>query len=275
MNTIQPYKRGNMLYRTGVPRTSRYVWFTNNRRVAELYKKRNSPRVNREIFNFQVPTNTLKFINIRNPEIVQYIINQAKNPNSIKRGIYVNNTGRVVRNSKYNTNKQIANLVKNLKNKFGYNYNGFYNRGNNKLETEVLIFNNKIRNMNRNNKLKRSVSLKNQPTHPMHNRAVSFSRWRQGERINRQANAERRRRNAQNLQRIVAQRMQEQEARARAERERAARARAASNKNRRGQNFRYKPQPKPTVNLNRERKRREALRQLELAKARGQLSNNN
>jgi len=262
-----------MLYRTGVPRTSRYVWFTNNRRVAELYKKRNSPRVNREIFNFQVPTNTLKFINIRNPEIVQYIINQAKNPNSIKRGIYVTNPGRVVRNSKYNTNKQIANLVKNLKNRFGYNYNGFYNRGNKDLETEVLIFNNKIKNMNRTNKLKRLSSLKNEPTHPMHKNALSFSRWRLGERINREANAEKRRRNALNLQRRVRQRMQEQEARARAERERAARARAASNKNRRRQNFRYS---KPVaVNSNREMKRREALRQIELKKARGELSNNN
>lgn len=266
MNTIQKYKRGDVLYRTGIPRTSRYVWFTNNKHVAELYKERNK----KPIFEFVVPTNNMKFINIRNPEFVKYIINQSKNPNNIKKGIYVNNSGRVIRNSKYDTNKKIANLIKNLKNKFGYNYNGFYNKGNNKLETEVLIFNNKVRNINRSNLLRRSSSIKNTPTRPMHNKAVSFSNWKRGVRINREANTEKRRRNAENLKRSIRRKMEEREARERAEAERArARSREALNRKKRIQNFRYKkPESSSKEDAERALKRQAYLRQLMLEESR-------
>lgn len=272
MNTNRPFRQGTMLYRAGVPRTSRYVWFTGNSRVAQSYRNRNRNRVNKTIFAFPIPMNNMKFINIRNPEFVQYIINQSINPNAIKQGIYVNNSGKVVRKSNYATNRKIANLITNLKNRFGYNYNGFYNNGNNSLEPEVLIFNNKVRNINKNNKLKRSISFKIQPTKQLHNKAVSFLEWKGGARINRAANQANKNLRAKLLNNATKQKMQQMNLLA----QQAAAKKLAENRARKAAKNKARP---PNISLqviknivkksssstnNREKKRQAYIRQLEL-----------
>lgn len=137
-------KQGTTLHRSGRIKNTNFAWFSNEN-GAKLYKQRSRnlalPVENWKLYTYVLPRN-VKLLNLTDPTIVRYIKNQARQEfkRELNQAIKVTPNGKsVIRNSHKGGDRKLVKLLQNLKNHFGYNYNGWvYNKNN--MVKNYLIF---------------------------------------------------------------------------------------------------------------------------------------
>jgi len=138
------------LYRAGPLKNENYVWLS-GLNVAREYAEPRPPNKNRnKIYKYTAPRK-LKLINLSNVNIVRHILNQANGggfSRALQQRIKISPNGRSVIRSSYPMGDRIlANVVKQMKNKYKYNYNGWHwPAGKGILHEEFLILNPNTRN---------------------------------------------------------------------------------------------------------------------------------
>ncbi len=134
------------LYRAGPLKNKNYVWLS-SLNVAREYAAPRPPNKSRnKIYKYTVAPKNLKLINLSNVNIVRHILNQANSGAfgaALRERIKISPNGRsVIRKSYPIGDRILANVVKQMKNKYNYNYNGWHwPAGKGNLHEEVLILN--------------------------------------------------------------------------------------------------------------------------------------
>lgn len=153
------------LYRAGPLKNKNYVWLS-SLNVARQYAAPRPPSKSRnKIYKYTVAPKNLKLINLSNVNIVRHILNQANSGafgKALRERIKISNNGRHVIRSSYPMGDRIlANVVKQIKNKYNYNYNGWrWPAGKGNLHEEVLILNPRNRNFSNLNGKVRGINRK-------------------------------------------------------------------------------------------------------------------
>lgn len=195
---IYIHSKNKPLFRHGNPATEEYAWFSPNYKVALSYgqfktiKKERPNLVNNKQINAYFArrgnrnirnninrhtkrnfSKNLKLVNLRNKNTMNYLLNQLR-PNlksRLKANNYITYKGNTVtRKSNFNKDVIIANLITHLKKNYGFNINGFYNKGN-KLNEEIVVFNSKMPRRLNARRVRMNVIKKAGPN--------SFNTWKQ------------------------------------------------------------------------------------------------